>query len=58
MQTPAENIISYATVNKGAAEFKRGRDSKGDEPRSGHLKTSCANEQVDASNHMVLIDRH
>lgn len=57
VQTLAEDSPSYATVKKWAAEFKRGRVSTEDDPRSGRPKTSTTDEQVAAIHRMVLDDR-
>ena len=47
--------LSYATVNKWAAEFKRDRGNTEDDPWSGRFKTSTTDEQVDA-HHRILLD--
>ena len=57
VQTLGEDSPSYSTIKKWAAEFKRGRDSTEDDPRSGRPKTSTTDEQVHATHRMVLDDR-
>ena len=57
VQTLAEASPSYATVKKWAAEFRRGRNSTKDDPRSGRPKTSTSDEQVDAIHRMVSDDK-
>ncbi|XP_075151541.1 histone-lysine N-methyltransferase SETMAR-like [Haematobia irritans] len=51
-----ESASSYATVKNWVAEFKRGRTSIEDEPRSGRPKIATTTEIV-AKVHMVLNDR-
>ena len=48
---------SYATVKNWAAEFKRGRVSLEDDPRSGRTSTSTSDEKVEAVEKLVLEDR-
>ena len=57
VQTLAEDFPSYATVKKWDTEYKRGRVSIEDDPRSGRPKTSTTDEQVDTIHRMVLDDR-
>ena len=57
VQTLGEDSPSYSTIKKWAAEFKRGRDSTEDDPRSGRPKTPTTDEQVDAIHRMVWDDR-
>ena len=48
---------SYSTIKKWAAEFKQGRESLEDDPRSGSPRSSTAADQVDTIHRMVLEDR-
>ena len=52
-----ESAPSYATVKNWVAEFKRGRTSIEDEPRSGRPKTATTTEIVAKVHDMVLNDR-
>ena len=57
VQIFAEGSPSYATLKKWAVEFKQGRNSTEDDPRSGHPKTSTTDGQVNAIHCMVFDDR-
>ena len=52
-----ESAPSYATVTNWIAEFKRGRTSIQDGPRSGRPKTSTTPEIIAKVHDMVLDDR-
>jgi len=45
---------SYATVKRWAAEFRQGRSSLEDEPRSGHLSEAVCEENCRAVENTVL----
>ncbi|XP_065671876.1 protein GVQW3-like [Hydra vulgaris] len=47
----------FTTVKFWAAEFKRGRQSLGDDERSGHLKTATTDENIAKVHQTVLDDR-
>lgn len=48
---------SYATVKRWAAEFKRGRNSVLDDPRSGRPSTAVNQENIDKIQALVHADR-
>ena len=48
---------SYATVKKWAKEFKLGRESTEDAPRSGRPKTASTDENINAIHDLVMSDR-
>lgn len=52
-----ENAPSLSTVKKWAAEFKRGRQSLEDDPRSGRPTSSTSTETATAVEQIVLNDR-
>ncbi|XP_076063300.1 protein GVQW3-like [Oratosquilla oratoria] len=55
--TLAEDAPSSATVKRWLAEFKRGRKSVADDLRSGRLRTSTTDENIDLVLDMVMDDR-
>ena len=57
VQILAEDSPSYATEEKRAVEFLRGKDSTENDRQSGRPKTSPTEEQVDDILRMVLYDR-
>ncbi|XP_076044748.1 histone-lysine N-methyltransferase SETMAR-like [Oratosquilla oratoria] len=56
VQTLGENSPS-STVKRWVAEFKRGRDSVKDEPKSGRPSTVTTSENIDHVLEMVMEDR-
>jgi hypothetical protein len=48
---------SYSTVEKCAAESKKGRESTGDDERPGRLKEATDDETVEAEHDLVMCDR-
>ena len=57
VKTLDDDSPSYSTIKKWAAEFKRGRESIEDDPRSGHPRTSTTDDQVETNHRTVLDDR-
>ena len=47
----------YSTVNEWAAWFKRGRESVGNDGRSGYPKDATADENVKVVHTLVMCDR-
>lgn len=56
-ETLGESAPPYSTVARWCAEFKRGRTSVKDDPRSGRPSTSVTQEMVDKVEKIVLYDR-
>ena len=52
-----DNAPKYTTVKKWVAEFKRGRQSTEDDPRSGRPKETTSQEQINSVHEAVLADR-
>lgn len=52
--TLGNGVPTLSTVQKWAAEFKRGRESLEDDPRSGRLATATTQENIDRVHHMVM----
>ena len=48
---------SFSTIEKWAAEFKRGHTSLEDDPREGHPKSATTSEIIEQVHDMVLDDR-
>ena len=48
---------SYATIKRWSAEFRRGRKSLEDDPRSGRPVTSTTSETIEAVENIVMEDR-
>jgi transposase len=57
VKTLDDDSPSYSTIKRWAADFKRGRESIEDDPRSGRPKTSTTDDQVEAIHRTVLDDR-
>ena len=55
--TLGEEAPSYTTVKKWAAEFKRGRESLEDDPRSGRPVTVSTQDVIDKVLDIILADR-
>ena len=49
--------LSFSTIKKWAAEFKRGRTCLEDDPREGRPKSVTTPEIIEQVHDMVLIDR-
>lgn len=56
-QTLGNDALPYSTVAYWVAEFKRGRSSCKDDPRSGRPSTSITEENVKKVEKLVLDDR-
>uniref|UniRef100_A0A3Q0T381 Mos1 transposase HTH domain-containing protein n=1 Tax=Amphilophus citrinellus TaxID=61819 RepID=A0A3Q0T381_AMPCI len=54
--TLGDDAPALSTVQKWAAEFKRGRESLEDDPRSGRPVTATTRENIDRVHHMVMDD--
>ena len=57
IETLRDNAPSFATVKRWASEFKRGRDSVKDDPRSGRPSAACTQENIDHVHQLVMDDR-
>jgi histone-lysine N-methyltransferase SETMAR len=58
MDTLGKKSPSYSTVKKWAAEFKRGRESIGDDERPGRPKEATNDETAKAvHDHVVMCDK-
>ena len=57
VSTLGDDALALSTVKKWAAEFKRGRESLEDDPRSGHPSTATTQENIDHIHQMVMNDR-
>ncbi|CAH1257192.1 SETMAR [Branchiostoma lanceolatum] len=56
-KTLGEDSPSYSTIKKWVANFKRGKGSVKDDPRSGRPKTATSENEVDAIHRMIMNDR-
>ena len=52
-----DDVLALLTVKKWTAEFKKGRESFEDDPRSGRLVSATTQENIDRVHHMVMDDR-
>ena len=57
VSTLGDDAPALSTVKKWAAEFKRGRESLEDDPRSGCPSTATTQENIDRIHQMVMNDR-
>ncbi|XP_066302907.1 histone-lysine N-methyltransferase SETMAR-like [Branchiostoma lanceolatum] len=57
VKTLGEDSPSHSTVKKWVANFKRGKESVKDDPRSGRPKTATTDNQVEAIHFMTVNDR-
>ena len=57
VSTLGDDTSALSTVKKWAAEFKRGRESLEDDPRSRHPSTATTQENIDHIHQMVMNDR-
>jgi transposase len=52
-----DSFLSFSTIKKWAAEFKRGRTSLEDDPREGRPKSGTTPEIIEQVHDMLLDDR-
>jgi hypothetical protein len=57
MDTLGKESPSYSTVKKWPAEFKRGRESIGDDERPGRLKEATNDETAKGVHDLIMCDR-
>jgi histone-lysine N-methyltransferase SETMAR len=57
MKVYGNSSLSFTTIKKWAAEFKRGRTSLEDDPREGRPKIATAPEIIEQVHDVVLDDR-
>ena len=55
--TLGDDALALSTVKKWAAEFKRGRESLKDDPKSGCPVSATTQENIDRVHHIVMDDR-
>uniref|UniRef100_A0A3Q0T9I4 Mos1 transposase HTH domain-containing protein n=1 Tax=Amphilophus citrinellus TaxID=61819 RepID=A0A3Q0T9I4_AMPCI len=56
--TLGDDVPALSTLQKWATEFKGGRGSLEDDPKSRRLATATTQENTDHVDHMVMDDRH
>ena len=57
VSTLGDDATALSTVKKWAAEFKRGRESLEDDPRSGRPSSVTTQENIDRIHQMVMNDK-
>ena len=57
VSTLGDDAPDLSTVKKWAAEFKRGRKSLPDDPRSGRFSPATTQKNIDRIHQMVMNDR-
>ena len=57
VSTLGDDASALSTVKKWAAEFKKGRESFEDNPRSGRSSTATTQENIDRIHQMVINER-
>jgi transposase len=57
VDTLGKESPSFSTVKKWAAEFKKGRESIGDDERPGRPKKAANEETAEAVHDLVICDR-
>ena len=57
VSTLGNDTSALSTAKKWTAEFKRGRESLEDDPRSGHSSTATTQENINHIHRMVMNDR-
>ena len=56
MKTLGNESPSYSAVKKLAAEFKWGRESIDDDPRSGRPKDATTDENIEIVHNLIMCD--
>ena len=57
VSTLGDDAPALSTVKEWAAEFKTGKESLEDDPRSGRPSTATTQENIDRIHQMVMNDR-
>ena len=57
VSTLGDDAPALSTVKKWAVEFKRGRESLKDDPRSGRPSTATTHENIDRIHQMLMNDK-